>query len=129
MSGSSQEDTRQSSTSVKKEIKKAPQPLKSSSTPKISILLTIKNISAILQDLLQRYNILGAPNPQSPIGFPPPNVNFNTLGPSGPPDLPGFLGINAGSSEIKWNASDIGFLNLTFEGKSVQTGVEIEHTS
>ena len=110
MSGSSQEERRQSSASVEEEIRRNPQPSGSSSTPKTSTPLTMENIGAILQDLLQRYNIPGAPNPQGPTGPPPPNVNFNAPGPPG---------INAGSSEAKWNASDIGFFDPNFEGKSV----------
>lgn len=78
---------------------------------------------------MQRHNIPGAQNPQGPTGPPPPNVNLKAPGPPGPPGPPGLPGINAGPSEAKWNASDIGFFDPNFEGKSVQTAAEIENTS
>lgn len=126
ISGSGQRERRQSSTSVEEEIRRDPQqPSGSSSTPKTYTPLTLKNIGAVFQDLLQKYNISGARNPQGPTGPPPPN----TPEPPRPPGPPGPPGINAGPSKAKWIASDIGFFDPNFEGKSVQIAAEIEHTS
>lgn len=115
MAGSGQEERRHSSTSAEEEIRRDPrQPLGPGATPVSSPPLTLKNVSVIFQELLQRYNI----HPQAPNqnfsasvspGPPGPPGTSYTPGPPGPPGPAGPPGMNVGFNEAKWNASDIGF--------------------